>query len=453
MKNNNQLKVFILDDDRWYGTMLEHFLSLNPSFQIKRFENTKDFFQSLHELPDIITLDYTLPDTDGGKVLKKIKNQYPDLAVIIISGQEDIATAVSLLKEGAFDYIVKDEDTNNRLWSSIQHLQEISTLKKEVDTLKTELKKQYDFSKTFIGQSDVIKKVFSLIEKAAQTNITVSITGETGTGKEMVAKAIHYNSTRSKMPFVAINVAAIPKELLESELFGHEKGAFTGAAGKRLGKFEEAHKGTIFLDEIGEMDIVLQAKLLRVLQEREITRIGGNGTTPIDVRIIVATHRNLQELVKTNQFRQDLYYRLLGLPIELPPLRERGNDIIIMAKNFIENFSKENKLSIKPLSANAQKKLLAYHFPGNVRELKSLMELAAVLANGTTIEEQDIMIESSQTLENFLNKEVTLKEYEIQIIQHYLDKYQSDVLQVAKVLDIGKSTIYKMIQNKEVIQK
>lgn len=269
----------------------------------------------------------------------------------------------------------------------------------------------------------------------------------------MVAKAIHYNSTRSKMPFVAINVAAIPKELLESELFGHEKGAFTGAAGKRLGKFEEAHKGTIFLDEIGEMDIVLQAKLLRVLQEREITRIGGNGTIPIDVRIIVATHRNLQELVKTNQFRQDLYYRLLGLPIELPPLRERGNDVIIMAKNFIENFSKENKLSIKPLSANAQKKLLSYHFPGNVRELKSLMELAAVLANGATIEEQDIMIESSQTLENFLNKEVTLKEYEIQIIQHYLDKYQSDVLQVAKVLDIGKSTIYKMIQNKEVIQK
>ena len=452
MKNNSQLKIFILEDDRWYGTMLEHYLSLNPDYQVKRFENTKDFFQSLHELPDLITLDFTLPDMDGSQVLKKIKMQYPDLKVIIISGQEDIRTAVNLLKEGAFDYIVKDEDTNDRLWNAIQHLQEISTLKKEVENLKGELRKQYDFSKTIIGQSDAIKRVFTLIEKAAQTNITVSITGETGTGKEVVAKAIHYHSARSKNSFVAINVAAIPKELLESELFGHEKGAFTGAAGKRIGKFEEAHKGTLFLDEIGEMDMVLQAKLLRVLQEREVTRIGGNAVVPIDVRIIVATHRNLQELVKNGHFRQDLYYRLLGLPIELPPLKDRGSDIFILAKQFIQSFCKDNNLAIKSLSPAAQKKLLAYHFPGNVRELKSLMELAAVISDGDTIEDKDIMIESSEALSDLFMKEKTLKEYEIQIFQYFLDRY-NDVLEVAKKLDVGKSTIYRLIQTGELKQK
>jgi len=452
MKNPHLLKVFILDDDRWYGTMLEHYLSLNPDYQVKRFETTKDFFQSLHESPDVITLDFTLPDMDGSQVLKKIKSQYPDAKVIIISGQEDIRTAVSLLKEGAFDYIVKDEDTNDRLWNAIQHLQEISTLKKEVETLKGELKKQYDFSKTIIGQSDAIKKIFALIEKAAQTNITVSVTGETGTGKEIVAKAIHYNSARAKNAFVAINVAAIPKELLESELFGHEKGAFTGAVGKRIGKFEEANKGTIFLDEIGEMDLVLQAKLLRVLQEREITRVGGNAVVPIDVRIIVATHRNLQELVKTGQFRQDLYYRLLGLPIELPPLRERGNDIFILAKQFISTFCNDNHLALKSLSASAQKKLLSYRFPGNIRELKSLMELASVIADGNEIQDKDIMIEISAEATDLFMQEKTLKEYEIQIFQHFLDKYK-DVLAIAQKLDVGKSTIYRMIQAGELTQK
>jgi two-component system response regulator AtoC len=451
VKNPQLLKIFILDDDRWYGTMLEHYLALNPDYQVKRFETTKDFFQALHESPEVITLDFTLPDMDGSQVLKKIRSQYPDAKVIIISGQEDIRTAVSLLKEGAFDYIVKDEDTNDRLWNAIQHLQEISSLKKEVETLKGELKKQYDFSKTIIGQSDAIKKVFALIEKAVQTNITVSVTGETGTGKEMVAKAIHYNSARSKNAFVAINVAAIPKELLESELFGHEKGAFTGAAGKRIGKFEEANKGTIFLDEIGEMDLVLQAKLLRVLQEREITRVGGNAVVPIDVRIIVATHRNLLELVKAGQFRQDLYYRLLGLPIELPPLRERGNDIFILAKQFISTFCNDNHLAQKSLSTAAQKKILSYHFPGNIRELKSLMELASVIADGDEIQDKDIMIETSADTTDLFMQEKTLKEYEITIFQHFLDKYK-DVLVVAQKLDVGKSTIYRMIQNGELKQ-
>jgi two-component system response regulator AtoC len=307
MKNNQSFKVFIVEDDMWYGSMLEHYLTLNPEYEVKRFESPGDFFAHLHEVPDVVTLDYSLPDSDGTEVLRKIKEFNPDIRVIIISGQEDVATAINLLKNGAFDYIVKDDDTKDRLWNSILHLREISNLKQEVESLKKQVGRKYDFSQIIVGNSEPMEKVFALIEKASKTNITVSITGETGSGKELVAKAIHYNSDRHNLPFVTVNVAAIPKELLESELFGHEKGSFTGAVTRRIGKFEEADKGTLFLDEIGELDINLQAKLLRVLQEREITRVGANNVLPINVRIIVATHKNLLEEVKNKTFREDLY--------------------------------------------------------------------------------------------------------------------------------------------------
>jgi DNA-binding NtrC family response regulator len=453
MKNPQSFKIFVVEDDTWYGSMLEHYLSLNPEYEIKRFENPNDFFAQLHENPDLVTLDYSLPDCDGAEVLKKIREHNPDIRVIIISGQEDVATAINLLKNGAFDYIVKDDDTKDRLWNSILHLREIRNLKEEVESLKTQVGRKYDFSQMIIGKSESIEKVFGMIEKAAKTNITVSITGETGSGKEMVAKAIHYNSDRHKQPFVAVNVAAIPKDLLESELFGHEKGAFTGAATRRIGKFEEADKGTLFLDEIGEMDINLQAKLLRVLQEREITRIGSNGVTSINVRIIVATHKNLLEEVKNRNFREDLYYRLIGLPIMLPPLRERGNDIIILAKNFADGFCRENKIEKKTISPEAQQKLLTYSFPGNVRELKSIMELAVVMTDSEAIQPEHITLNNSTSISDLFTRETTLKEFENQIIQHYLDKYNKDVLLVAKKLDVGKSTIYRMIQNGELRNK
>jgi len=443
-------KVYIIEDDTWYGSMLQHYLSLNPEYEVKRFESPGEFFAELHNKPDVVTLDYSLPDCDGAEVLRKIKETNPDIRVIIISGQEDVATAINLLKNGAFDYIVKDDDTKDRLWNSILHLREISDLKQEVETLKTQVGRKYDFSEMIIGKSEAIKKVFALIEKAVSTNITVSITGETGSGKEMVAKAIHYNSPRSKLPFVTVNVAAIPRDLIESELFGHEKGAFTGAVTRRIGKFEEADKGTLFLDEIGELDINLQAKLLRVLQEKEITRVGGNGTVKIDVRIIVATHKNLMEEVKNKNFREDLYYRLIGMPVNLPPLRERDNDICILAKHFIDNFCKDNKLPKKTLSPEAQQKLLQYSFPGNVRELKSVMELAVVMADDDSISPEHITFNTTSSISDLLSKEITLKAFEVQVIQHYLDKYNKDVLLVAKKLDIGKSTIYRMVQMGEL---
>ena len=451
MKNRSAFKIFILEDDVWYGSMLQHYLALNPDYEVKRFDNSVTFFASLHENPQVVTLDYSMPDCDGGEALKKIKESNSNTQVVIISGQEDVATAINLLKNGAFDYIVKDDDTKDRLWNTIQHLQEINGLKQEVEQLRKEVGRKYDFSKTMIGNSEPMQKVFGMIEKAVQNNIIVSIYGETGSGKEMVAKAIHYNSDRRKKSFVAVNVAAIPKDLIESELFGHEKGAFTGAATRRIGKFEEADGGTLFLDEIGEMDINLQTKLLRVLQEKEITRIGDNHVIPINARIITATHKNLLEAVQAKTFREDLYYRLYGLPIHLPPLRDRSSDILVLAKYFIELFCAENKNEKKILSQEAQQKLLGYQFPGNVRELKSLIDLAVVMSDGPVIEPENITLNTTTKVTDLFAGGKTLREHTNFIIQHYLDNNNGDVLLVAKLLDIGKSTIYRMIQSKELV--
>ena len=450
MKNQKSLKIFIVEDDQWYSSMLEYYLALNPDYVIQKFNTAKSFLSRLHEKPDVVTLDYSLPDMTGDQILMQVKEASPDTKVIVISGQEDVKIALDMLKKGAYDYIVKDEDAKDRLWNSILNLRENVELKRELESLKEEVGRKYDFSNAIIGNSPVIQRVFSMMEKAAKTNITVSVTGETGTGKELVAKSIHYNSPRKAQSFVAVNLAAIPKDLLESELFGHEKGSFTGALARRIGKFEEASKGTLFLDEIGEMDINMQSKLLRVLQEKEIVRVGSNEVVKIDVRIIVATHRNLLEMVKNGTFREDLYYRILGMPINLPPLRERENDVLIIAGYLMDNFCKENKLLRKSLSTDAKKKLLSHAFPGNVRELKSVIELACVMADDKDVDAEHLNVSSHNVMGDILMKEVTLKEFTNRFIQIFLDKYNYDVLKVARKLDVGKSTIYRMIQNKEV---
>lgn len=443
------VKIFVVEDDKFYGSSLQHHLSLNPEHEVEMFTNGKDVLDNLYRKPSIITLDYSLPDMSGKEVLSKIKEFDEDLPVIMISGQEDVSTAVDLLKHGAYEYIVKDNDTKDRLWNTIVNIKEKIQLKNELSQLRDEVNTKYEFT-NIKGNSQILKKVFQLIDKAAKTNITVSITGETGTGKELVAKAIHYNSARKKKPLVTVNVAAIPKELIESELFGHEKGAFTGAISKRIGKFEEANGGTILLDEIGEMDLHMQSKLLRVLQEREITKIGGNDVTKIDVRVIVATHKKLSEEVKKGNFREDLYYRLLGLPIELPPLRDRGNDILVLAKYFADEFAKENGLKDVSFTSAAQDKLINYFYPGNVRELKAVVELAIVMASSNKIDAEDVTFNSTNSMTDFLFSETTLKEYTRKIIKHFLEKYDNNVLLVAKKLDVGKSTIYRMIKNGEI---
>jgi len=449
MYTPESVKIFIVEDDPSYSKFLEYVLSLNPDHEIQLFTSGQEVLSKLHEKPDIITLDYTLPDISGEEVLNEIRNREPDTNVIIISGQEEVGTAVQLLKLGAFDYITKDEATKERLLYTVSNVRNNRALIHELDTLKEELGQKYEFEKTIVGKSKAIKGIFTLIEKAIKTKITVSITGETGTGKELVAKAIHYNGPGKRQPFVAVNIAAVPRELIESELFGHEKGAFTGAVTRRIGKFEEAQGGTIFLDEIGEMDLSLQAKLLRVLQEKELTRIGGNQIIKLDVRVIVATHRNLAEEVKIGNFREDLYYRLLGLPIHLPPLRERGNDILIIAKHLLNEFCIENKLPRVLISGEAQEKLLKYSFPGNVRELKSIIELAAVMANESEIVPDDIRFNSVTKEDGLVYEEMTLREYTFKIIRHFLNKYDDNVLLVAKKLDIGKSTIYRYLKEME----
>lgn len=446
----SNFKIFIVEDDPWYGQLLSYHLSLNPEYEVLLFDTAKACLDNLHLGPDVISTDFNLPDLTGEVLLRKIKERNREIPVIIISGQEDISIALDLLKKGAYDYIIKDDNSRELLWNSILKLRENSDLRNKVDALSEQLETKFDFENTLLGQSPAIKKSFTFIEKAIKSNINVSISGETGTGKEVVAKAIHFNSDRKKKPFVAVNMAAIPKELIESELFGHEKGAFTGAVARKAGKFEEANGGSIFLDEIAELDLNLQSKLLRVLQEREVVRVGGSEAVKFDTRLIIATHKDLATEVKKGNFREDLYYRVIGLSIELAPLRERGKDVLILAKHFMEQFVKENKMKPLLITEEAKEKLLKYNYPGNVRELKSIIDLACVMCDGKEIQKEDISYKSLNADNVFTSAEKTLKEYNADIIRFYLKKYDDNVVEVAGKLDIGKSTIYNMIKSGEI---
>lgn len=447
--NETTFKVIVVEDNEWYNKLLVHSISLNPDYAVTGYHTAEEFLQHLSENPQVVTLDYKLPGMTGDALLKKIKAYNEDIEVIIISEQENIETAVELLKSGAYDYLVKTKDIRDRLLNTINNIRKQASLKEKVSQLQQEVAHKYDFQHSIIGNSTAIRKIFTLLEKAIETNITVTVTGETGTGKELVAKAIHYNSKRKSKPFVAVNIAALPSELIESELFGHEKGAFTGASARRIGKFEEAHNGTLFLDEIGEMDLPLQAKLLRALQEKEVTPIGSNKVIKMDCRIIVATNRNLKDEVKKGRFREDLYFRLFGLPIELPPLRERDNDVLLLAKYFITQFCKENGMKEKTLGSDAQKKLLSYRFPGNIRELKSVIDLSVVMSNTQEIGADDIMLGTDDVLPEVMGEEVSLREYNHRILQTYLKKYDNNINLVAQKLDISPSTIYRMLKEEK----
>ena len=443
-------RIFIVEDDEWYSEWLKYNLTANPDNEVFVFKTGKDCLANLFSKPDVVCIDFKLPDTTGDKLLSQIRSVNQNIPVVVISGQEDVSIAVDLLRSGAHDYIVKDDHAKEVLWNAVERIKETSGLRQEIETLKVKLGQKYRFEKTLIGQSAAIRKTYTVIEKAINTNVNVSISGETGTGKEVVAKAIHFNGRRKDRPFVAVNMAAIPRELVESELFGHEKGSFTGAVDKKIGKFEEANGGTLFLDEIAELDLNVQSKLLRVLQERELVRVGGVKTIPLDIRIITASHKDLAEEVRKKTFREDLYYRILGLPIELPPLRARGNDVLILAKHFIADFVRENKCGQITFSEDAKTKLLNYAYPGNVRELKSVVELAAVMCEEGEIKSDDITFRNLNAGEVYAGDERTLKEYTADIITYYMKKYNNNVIEVARRLDIGKSSIYNMINRNEI---
>ena len=387
-------KVFIIEDDPIVTSVIKQSLIVNSNCEIFTFDNAQDSLNNLHLNPDIVILDYNLPDEDGFSVMAKIKSYSQTIQVIICSGQEKADVVLKCLNNGANGYVFKDEMMIEYIRKSVNTLAENSTLRKEVELLKDQIIDRNKYS-NIIGNSKEVLKVLRLIQKVEKNNMTVLVTGQSGTGKELVAKALHYNSNRSRKPFVIVNMGAIPTDLVESELFGHEKGAFTDAREKRIGKFEEADGGTIFLDEIGEMDLSLQTKLLRVLQEKEVTRIGSNKIMKLDFRLIAATNKNMLQEVKEGRFREDLFYRLQGFLIHLPPLKERGDDIILLGKSFLNDFCKENRMQQVTLSKDACAFMLDYEWPGNIRELKAVIERAALMAENDIITVEDLTFVSA----------------------------------------------------------
>ena len=387
-------KVFIIEDDPIVTSVIRQSLIVNSNCEIFTFDNAQDSLNNLHLNPDIVILDYNLPDEDGFSVMAKIKSYSQTIQVIICSGQEKADVVLKCLNNGANGYVFKDEMMIEYIRKSVNTLAENSILRKEVELLKDQIIDRNKYS-NIIGNSKEVLKVLRLIQKVEKNNMTVLVTGQSGTGKELVAKALHYNSNRSRKPFVIVNMGAIPTDLVESELFGHEKGAFTDAREKRIGKFEEADGGTIFLDEIGEMDLSLQTKLLRVLQEKEVTRIGSNKIMKLDFRLIAATNKNMLQEVKEGRFREDLFYRLQGFLIHLPPLKERGDDIILLGKSFLNDFCKENRMQQVTLSKDACAFMLDYEWPGNIRELKAVIERAALMAENDIITVEDLTFVSA----------------------------------------------------------
>ena len=383
-------KVFIIEDDLMFGEMMKFTLEKENNYDVSLYQSGEEFFDHIHLNPDIVTIDYNLPGMSGLDILKRIRNYNDSIASVIVSGQEEVAVAVDAYKNGAKYYVLKNESAFTELAHCVKNLSQHVNLKKEVEVLREQIIDRSRYS-SLVGESNAALQVLKLIQKVEKSNVLALITGESGTGKEVVAKAIHYNSPRKKGPFVPINVAAIPEDLIESELFGHEKGAFTGADSRRIGKFEEAHKGTILLDEIGEMDINLQTKLLRVLQENRICRVGSNKEIDLDVRVLAATNKNLSQRVKEGKFREDLFYRLQGFLIHLPPLRERGNDVILLARYFLKEFCEQNRMGAKSFSKEAVEAMLHHSWPGNIRELKSFVERAALMSETERILAEDLV--------------------------------------------------------------
>lgn len=389
MTYNQKISVAIVEDDSIHYKLMKR--SLNDDiFDVTWYQNGTDFLKSIDNLPELITLDHLLPGTSGLEILKELQKINHESIVIFFSGQEDVSVVVEAYKLGAKHYILKNKTSFVEFENEIKNILQTLKLKKEIEYLKTMVSNRDKYT-NIIGESSEILKVLKYIQKVENCDLLTLITGESGTGKELVAQAIHFNSNRKKNPFIAVDVSSIPSDLVENELFGHEKGAFTGADNKRIGKFEEAQGGTIFLDEIGDFELSLQSKLLRVLQEKKISRLGSNKEIILNTRVLLATNRNLSNLVKEGKFREDLYYRIQGFLIHVPPLRERGSDILLLAKFFIEEFCKNNKIPFKIIDKEALIKIIQHAWPGNVRELKAVIERAILISDTNTITVEDLI--------------------------------------------------------------
>jgi len=450
--------VFIVDDEQAISKLLSYWIKDKWKYDVEIFANGEDVLKKLHLKPDIVLLDIMLPGLDGLETLKRIKQLDQDLPVIMLSAQGSIEVAVESLRLGAFDYFAKPIDLQ-KLEPALRNAIKNYDLLKEVQNLKDEIKKEYSFD-NIISADGKMQEVFKLVTKVLNNDITVLIYGESGTGKELIARAIHYNGRRKDKPFVVVNCASIPRELLESELFGHEKGSFTGAHQRKLGKFEIANGGTIFLDEVGELEMLLQAKLLRVIQEKEFERVGGIELIKTDVRIISATNRDLKQAVELKQFREDLFYRLNSFPIFIPPLRHRKGDILVLAQHFLESFNKKLNKNIKGFSKRGLKLIYEYPWPGNIREMENTIERCMIISDREIIDMEELPahLRETDTMMNIdyagpLFSDDTIIPFEKlkeEAIRHALNVTKGNIVEAAKKLQLGRATIYRLMEKYKI---
>ena len=451
MKDSRKIKVLVVDDEAIMRESLRDWLS-DAGYQVLVADNGPESLKIIEkEKPRIAIVDLIMPGMDGIELLKRAKELSPGIAVILITAYASIPTAITAMKEGAYDYIEKPFSPE-RLEILIDKLVEHQRLVKENISLHQKLEERYRFE-DIITKSPKMQPLIELIKVVARSNATLLITGESGTGKELVARAIHSQSHRKGKPFVPVSCAALPESLLESELFGHEKGAFTGAHAQRKGKIEFANEGTLFLDEIGEMSTNIQVHLLRVLEEREFTRVGGNELVKVDVRVLSATNRDMKKAVADGQFREDLYYRLNVVTIDLPPLRERREDIPLLAEHFLRKSAVENQKEGSYLSPEVTDFLLKYQWPGNVRELENTIERAVILAQDPEIELSDLLQKNSPLVNNSASLGRSLKEVERDHIISILNETGTNYTKAAKILGISRATVYSKVKEYGIVVK
>ena len=448
-------RILIVDDEEINREFLQEVLT-HQGYDVRTAANGLMALELLkREAFHAVLSDLKMPELSGVDLIRQLKELAPFTIGIIFTGFATIETAVEAIKAGAYDYVTKPFRIEEILLV-LQRALEYQRLNYENISLRKQLKAKYKFE-NIISDNDKMQAVFELIEKVSDSDSTVLVYGESGTGKELVARAIHYNSYRQDKPLVPINCGAIPGELLESELFGYEKGAFTGATALRLGRFELANGGTVFLDEIGEMSPALQVKILRVLQEREFERVGGTRTIKVDVRIIAATNKNLEELVANNRFREDLFYRLNVIPINLPPLRERTSDVPLLVTYFIERFNTEKKRQIDGIGPEALDRLMRYHWPGNVRELENLIERIAILKGKGFIAPEDLPEKLVPTMANGLMSDLDIppdgldfdgavQAFERQLLAKALERTRGVKSKAAELLQMNRTTLVEKVK-------
>lgn len=440
------MKLLVVDDERDMLEVISDILS-ERGFFVKIAQSGEEGLKILSgEHFEIVITDLRMPKMDGLSFLTQVKKKNEDICVIILSAYGDIPTAVEAMRKGAFDFVTKPLNPKVLL-ATIGKAKEFLQLKSEKEYLRKKVSSAYEFDK-IVGKSKAMKQIFDIVKQIAPTNSTVLIEGESGVGKELIANAIHHHSHRASKPMVKVNCAALPESLAESELFGHEKGAYTGATSEKQGFFEAANEGTILLDEVSELSSGMQAKLLRVIENGEFMKVGSPKPVKVDVRIITSTNQNLKERVKSGKFREDLYYRLNVISIKIPPLRERVEDVIILAKHFLKRFSEETNKNIEGFKNDALKLMKEYHWPGNVRELENAVERAVVLAKGSLIKSEDLPIVSYTDAGTLPLLEAREKEQ----IEQVLRETNWRMKKAASILGISRGTLYNKVSKYGIIK-